>query len=39
MEYVGLKEILTQFYNSFINFLPRLGGAIVLLIIGWVVGS
>lgn len=39
MGYVGLGEILTQLFNSFVNWLPRLGGAIVLLIIGWVVGS
>ena len=39
MEYVDLSSILGQFLHSFINFLPRLGGAIILLIIGWVVGS
>lgn len=39
MSYQGIFPILNQFTISFINFLPRLGGAIVLLIIGWVIGS
>ncbi len=39
MSYPGILGILNQFLISFMNFLPRLGGAIILLIIGWVIGT
>lgn len=36
---VDLLEPITVFINSSINFLPKLGAAIVLLLVGWIVGT
>lgn len=35
----GIVALLTNFLSSIINFLPNLIGAIILLLIGWIVGS
>ncbi|MBS3055755.1 MAG: hypothetical protein J4452_04690 [Candidatus Aenigmarchaeota archaeon] len=35
---MAITEILTSFTNTVINFLPNLAGAMILLLIGWLVG-